>query len=323
MRYRRLGAAGLKVSEVALGSWLTYGGHVEDAAAEACIHRAYELGVNLFDTADVYRGGDAERVVGRALRRYPRSSYVLATKVYFPVGDGPNDRGLSRKHVIESCHASLERLGTDYVDLLQCHRFDTEAPLDETLRALDDLVSAGKVLYVGVSEWTAGQLDDARSLGERLLLRPIVSNQPQYSLLWRRIEDDVIPVSERLGIGQIVWSPLAQGVLTGKYHPREPTPRDTRAGNPDPQTSQFVRLFMRDDILTAVQQLQPIADELGITLAQLSIAWVLRQPNVASAIVGASRPEQVDDNCAASGVELPPDALLRIDEAVGGILPLP
>jgi aryl-alcohol dehydrogenase-like predicted oxidoreductase len=322
MHYRRLGAAGVNVSEISLGSWLTYGGHVEDRAAEACIHRAYELGVNLFDTADVYRRGDAERVVGRALMRYPRSSYVLATKVYFSTGDGPNDRGLSRKHVIEACHASLERLGTDYIDLYQCHRFDPDTPLEETLRALDDLISAGKVLYVGVSEWSADQLDEARALGDRLLLDPIVSNQPQYSLLWRRIEDDVIPVSERLGIGQVVWSPLAQGVLTGKYRPGEPTPRDTRAGHPDPQTSQFVRLFMREDILEAVQRLGPIADDLGLTVAQLAIAWVLRQPNVASAIVGASRPEQVDENCAASGVELPPDALLRIDEAVSDVLPL-
>ena len=322
MDYRRLGAAGVKVSEISLGSWLTYGGHVEDAAAEACIHRAYELGVNLFDTADVYRRGDAERLMGRALSRYERTSYLLATKVYFPMGDGPNDRGLSRKHIVESCEASLQRLGTDYIDLYQCHRFDPNTPLEETLRALDDLVSAGKVLYVGVSEWTADQLDEARALGDRLLLRPIRSNQPQYSLLWRRIEDDVIPTSERLGIGQIVWSPLAQGVLTGKYRPGEPTPRDTRAGHPDPQTSQFVRLFMRDDILKAVGALQPIADDLGLTMAQLALAWVLRQPNVSSAIIGASRPEQVDDNCAASGVQLPPEALLRIDEAVGGVLPL-
>jgi len=322
MRYRRLGAAGVKVSEVSLGSWLTYGGHVEDAAAEACVHRAYELGVNLFDTADVYRRGEAERVVGRALRSYPRESYVLATKCFFPMGDGPNDRGLSRKHVVESVHASLRRLGTDYVDLLQCHRFDPDTPLEETLRALDDLVSAGKVLYVGVSEWTAEQLDEARAIADRLLLRPIASNQPQYSLLWRRIESDVIPVSERVGVGQIVWSPLAQGVLTGKYRAGEPTPRDSRAGHPDPQTSQFVRLFMRDDVLEAVAGLRPIADDLGLSMAQLAIAWTLRQPNVASAIVGASRPEQLDDNCAASGVELPPDALLRIDEVVGGVLPL-
>jgi len=322
MRYRRLGAAGVRVSEISLGSWLTYGGHVADQAAEACIHRAYELGVNLFDTADVYRRGAAERVVGEALRRYPRESYVLATKVYFPMGDGPNDRGLSRKHILESCDASLRRLGTDYIDLYQCHRFDSETDLEETLRALDDLVTAGKVLYVGVSEWTAEQLDEARTLGDRLLLRPIRSNQPQYSLLWRRIEEEVIPVSERLGIGQIVWSPLAQGVLSGKYHPGEATPRDSRAAHPDPQTSQFVRLFMREDILAAVQALRPVADQLGITMAQLAIAWVLRQPNVSSAIVGASRPAQVEENCAAADVELPPDALLAVDRAVSGVLPL-
>jgi aryl-alcohol dehydrogenase-like predicted oxidoreductase len=322
MRYRRLGASGLKVSEVSLGSWLTYGGHVADRAAQACIHRAYELGVNLFDTADVYRRGAAERLVGAALRRYDRESYVLATKTYFPMGDGPNDRGLSRKHIVESCEASLDRLGVDYIDLYQCHRFDSETALEETLRALDDLVGAGKILYAGVSEWDADQLEEARALGDKLLLRPLRSNQPQYSLLWRHIESDVIPVSERLGIGQVVWSPLAQGVLTGKYRPGEATPRDSRAAHPDPQTSQFVRLFMRDDILQAVEQLNGIAQELNITTAQLAIAWVLRQPNVSSAIVGASRPEQVDDNVAASGVELPPDALLRIDEALSGVQPL-
>src|SRR3954453_7423945 len=296
MRYRRLGASGLKVSEVSLGSWLTYGGHVADRAAQACVHRAYELGVNLFDTADAYRHGAAERLVGSALRRYARESYGLATKVYFPMGEGPNDRGLSRKHIVESCEASLDRLGADYIDLYQCHRFDSETALEETLRALDDLVSAGKVLYVGVSEWSADQLDEARALGDRLLLRPIRSNQPQYSLLWRRIEDEIIPLSERLGVGQLVWSPLAQGVLSGKYRPGEPTPRDARAAHPDPQTSQFVRLFMRDDILKAVQEVAAVPRELTIPMAQLAIAWVLRQPNVASAIVGASRPEQVDDN---------------------------
>src|SRR3954454_7557584 len=322
MRYRRLGASGLRVSEVSLGSWLTYGGHVADRAAQACVHRAYELGVNLFDTAHVYRRGAAERLVGAALRRYDRESYVLATKVYFPMGEGPNDRGLSRKHIVESCEASLDRLGVDYIDLYQCHRFDTESALEETLRALDDLVTAGKVLYVGVSEWSADQLEEARALGDRLLLRPIRSNQPQYSLLWRHIEQDVVPVSERLGTRQIRWLPPAQGVLTGKYRPGEPTPRDSRAAHPDPQTSQFVRLFMRDDILEAVQEVDAIARELNITMAQLAIAWVLRQPNVASAIVGASRPEQVDDNVAASGVELPPDALLRIDQALSGVLPL-
>src|SRR3954467_11296386 len=322
MRYRRLGASGLKVSEVSLGSWLTYGGHVADRAAQACIHRAYELGVPLFDTADVYRRGAAERLVGAALRRYARESFVLATKVYFPMGDGPNDRGLSRKHIVEACEASLDRLGVDYIDLYQCHRFDTESALEETLRALDDLITAGKVLYAGVSEWSADQLEEARALGDRLLLRPIRSNQPQYSLLWRPIGSDVTPLSERLGIGQIVWSPLAQGVLTGKYRPGEPTPRDSRAGHPDPQTSQFVRLFMRDDILEAVGALRAVASEMGLTMAQLALAWVLRQPNVASAIIGASRPEQVEENCAASGVQLSPEALLRIDEVVGGVLPL-
>src|SRR3954463_10180272 len=320
MRYRRLGASGLKVSEVSLGSWLTYGGHVADRAAQACIHRAYELGVNLFDTADAYRHGAAERLVGSALRRYARESYVLATKVYFPMGEGPNDRGLSRKHIVESCEASLDRLGVDYIDLYQCHRFDNETELEETLRALDDLVTAGKVLYVGVSEWSADELEEARVLGDRLLLRPIRSNQPQYSLLWRHIEQDVIPVSERLGMGQIVWSPLAQGVLTGKYRPGEATPRDSRAAHPDPQTSQFVRLFMREDILQAVERISGIAQELDITTAQLAIAWVLRQPNVSSAIVGASRPEQVDDNVAASGIELGDDVLQRIDEILGGVL---
>src|SRR3954453_10064165 len=322
MQYRHLGRAGVRVSAISLGSWLTYGGSVEEETAIQCIHTAYEQGITFFDTANVYNRGATEKVVGRALKDYSRNSYVLATKVYFPMGEGPNDRGLSRKHIVESCEASLKRLGADYIDLSQCPRYDADTPLDETLRALDDLVSAGKVLYVGVSEWTAAQLDDASALAEKLILRPLASNQPQYSLLWRRIEDEVIPLSERLGIGQIVWSPLAQGVLTGKYQPGEATPRGSRAGHPDPQTSQFVRLFMRDDILEAVQQLTAIAEDLGITTAQLALAWVLRQPNVASAIIGASRPEQVDDNCAASGLELPPDALLAIDDAVGGVLPL-
>src|SRR3954471_13299009 len=302
MEYRKLGNSGLKVSEIGLGSWLTYGTAVEKEKSIACIHKAYELGINFFDTANAYNRGAAEVVLGEALKEYQRSSYVLATKVYFPMGEGPNDKGLSRKHIIEQCEASLKRLGVDYIDLYQCHRYDSETPLEESLRALDDLVSAGKVLYVGVSEWTAAQLDDAAALAEKLILRPLASNQPQYSLLWRRIEDEVIPLSERLGIGQIVWSPLAQGVLSGKYQPGQATPRDTRAGHPDPQTSQFVRLFMRDDILEAVQRLRPVADGLGVTMAQLALAWVLRQPNVASAIIGASRPDQVDDNCAASGL---------------------
>lgn len=318
MRYRRLGKSGLKVSEISLGSWLTYGGHVEDRAAEACIHAAWEEGITFFDTANVYRRGEAEQVVGRALASYDRDDYVLATKVYFPMGDGPNDKGLGRKHIVEQCERSLKRLGVDYIDLLQAHRFDKGTPLEETVRAFDDLVSAGKVLYIGVSEWEATQLEAARDISDRLLLRPMISNQPQYSMLWPRIEDAVIPVSERLGIGQVVWSPLAQGVLTGKYLPGEQPPADSRAAGDD-QTSGFMGWLLEDDILAAVQELRPIADELGLTMPQLAVAWVLRQPNVASAIIGASRPEQVRENAAASGVELSGEVLRRIHDIIAPV----
>ena len=300
---------------MSLGSWLTYGGTVADDAAIACIHRAFELGVNFFDTANVYRRGEAERVVGRALRGIDRDDYVLATKVYFPMGKGPNDRGLSRKHIMEQCHRSLERLGTDYVDLYQCHRPDPETPMEETLRALDDLVTQGKVLYVGVSEWSAEQLDEARHIQRELGFDPLVSNQPQYSMLYRAIEADVIPLSRREGIGQIVFSPIAQGVLTGKYRPGDEPPEGTRAAHPEDRF--FMERFMDDRVLEAVERLHPIADDLGITMAQLAIAWVLREENVSSAIVGASRVEQVDDNVGASGIELSRDVLERIDVAVG------
>jgi aryl-alcohol dehydrogenase-like predicted oxidoreductase len=303
------------VSEVSLGSWLTYGGTVEDDTAIACIHRAFELGVNFFDTANIYRRGEAEQVVGRALRGVDRDDYVLATKVYFPMGEGPNDRGLSRKHIVEQCERSLARLGVDYVDLYQCHRPDPETPLEETLRALDDLVRQGKVLYVGVSEWPAELLDEARRIQAGRGFDPIVSNQPQYSMLYRAIEADVMPLSERLGIGQIVWSPIAQGVLSGKYGPGDEPPEGSRATGPD---ASFMRAFMRDDVLEAVQRLRPIADGLGVSMAQLAIAWVLRADNVSSAIIGASRPEQVDENVAASGVELGDDVLSAIDEALRG-----
>jgi voltage-dependent potassium channel beta subunit len=317
MRYRKLGTWGLKISEIGLGSWLTYGGYVEDERAIACIHRAFELGVNFFDTANVYRRGAAEEVTGRALKDFRRDDYVLATKVYFPMGEGPNDRGLSRKHIMEQCHASLRRLGVDYVDLYQCHRPDPNTPLEETLRALDDLVSQGKVLYVGVSMWSAELLDEARRLQAKLNLDPIVSNQPEYSLLTRDIEKDVLPVSKQLGIGQVVYSPIAQGVLAGKYKPGERPPEGTRAATKD---ADFMERFMRDDLLEAVQQLRPIADELGITMAQLAVAWVLREPGVSSAIVGASRPEQVDENVAASGIELSPEVLQRIDEVLAPVI---
>lgn len=317
MEYRHLGRSGLKVSEVSLGSWLTYGGSVADEAARACIRRAYELGVNLFDTANVYRRGAAERVLGQALKEFPRSDLVIATKVYFPMGEGPNDRGLSRKHIIEQCHASLRRLGTDYVDLYQCHRFDPHTPLEETLRALDDLVTQGKVLYVGVSEWTAAQVAEALGIQRRLGYDPIVSSQPQYSMLVRTIERELVPLCEREGIGQIVWSPLAQGVLTGKYRPGTPPPRGSRAA--DEQSNFSMEWLLRDEVLAAVQRLRPIAQELNLSLAQLAIAWTLRLPNVASAIVGATRPEQVDDNVAASGVRLDAEVCARIDAVLAGV----
>jgi aryl-alcohol dehydrogenase-like predicted oxidoreductase len=314
MNYRHLGASGLRVSEIALGSWLTYGGTVEDDSAVACIRRAFELGVNFFDTANIYRRGEAEKVVGRALAGIDRDDYVLATKVFFPMGDGPNDRGLSRKHIMEQCERSLKRLGVDYVDLYQCHRPDPETPLTETLRALEDIVRQGKALYVGVSEWSAELLDEARRIQDERGWDPLVSNQPQYSMLYRPIESEVIPLSEQWGIGQIVFSPIAQGVLTGKYLPGGQPPQGSRATGPD---ASFIQPFMRDDVLGAVQRLRPIADGLGVSMAQLAIAWVLRQPNVSSAIVGASRPEQVDENLAASGVQLGADVLRAIDEALG------
>ena len=321
MRYRHLGSSGVRVSEVSLGSWLTYGGAVEDEAAIACIHKAFELGINFFDTANVYRRGEAEKVIGRALKGIDRDEYVLATKVFFPMGEGPNDSGLSRKHVMEQCERSLSRLGVDYVDLYQCHRPDSETRVEETVRALDDLVTQGKVLYVGVSEWSAAQLEEARRIQSDLRLDPIVSNQPQYSMLHRAIEDEVVPLSRRLGVGQIVWSPIAQGVLAGKYSPGDHPPAGTRAAHPE--DAMFMARFMESRVLEGVTRLRPLAGELGITMAQLAIAWVLREPNVSSAIVGASRPEQVEKNAAASGVELPGDVLAAIDVALQGAMPVP
>jgi len=318
VEYRRLGASGVRVSEIGLGSWLTYGVGVEADRGRACVARAYELGVNFFDTADVYGRGAAEEVMGQALTGFPRSSYVLATKVYFPVGDGPNDRGLSRKHVMESCHASLRRLRTDYLDLYQCHRYDDETPLEETLRALDDLVRQGKVHYVGVSEWTAAQIGDALGLADDLGLDRLVSNQPEYSILRRRIEDEVLPLCAREGVGQVVWSPLAQGVLTGKYRKGQVPPADSRAASR--KMGAFVGRFLTDEVLDAVERLRVVADEAGLTMAQLALAWVLRTDAVASAIVGASRPEQLDDTCAAAGRRLDAEVLAAVDKAVAGVL---
>ncbi|MDQ3912676.1 MAG: aldo/keto reductase family protein [Actinomycetota bacterium] len=311
MEYRRLGGSGAKVSEVSLGSWLTYGGSVAEEQARACIHKAYELGINFFDTANVYMRGAAEEIVGRALKGFERDSYFLATKVYFPMGDGPNDRGLSRKHVTEQCHASLRRLGVDYVDLYQCHRYDEDAPLEETLRALDDLVRQGKVLYVGVSEWTAQQISDALRLAEEINLDRIISNQPRYNMIQRQIEAEVIPLCEREGVGQVVFSPLAQGVLTGKYRPGEAPEQGTRAA--DPRSNRFMRQLMNEEVLSAVGKLVSVASDAGLSMSQLALAWVLRQEDASSAIIGASRPEQVEDNAGAAGVRLSPEVISEID----------
>jgi aryl-alcohol dehydrogenase-like predicted oxidoreductase len=318
VEYRRLGNSGVKVSEISLGSWLTYGGSVAEEQARSCIDRAYEIGINFFDTANVYMRGAAEEIVGRALRDFERDSYFLATKVYFPMGEGPNDKGLSRKHVTEQCHASLKRLGVDYIDLYQCHRYDENTPLEETLRALDDLVRQGKVLYIGVSEWTDDQISDALRIAGEMNLDRIVSNQPQYNMIQRRIEGGIIPLCEREGVGQVVFSPLAQGVLTGKYRSGYAPEEGTRAA--DPESNRFMRQLMNEEVLSAVDGLRSVASEADLSLPQLALAWVLRQDNVSSAIIGASRPEQVDDNAAASGVKLPADVVSEIDRILDGVI---
>lgn len=312
MNYRRLGKTGIKVSEISLGSWLTYGSTVEKETAVATIHKAYELGVNFFDTANVYARGEAEKVVGEALRSYPRTSYVLATKVFWPMGDGVNDRGLSRKHIMEQAEASLKRLGLDYVDLYYCHRYDPETPVYETMRALDDLVRQGKVLYIGVSEWTAEQIREAFQIADRYLLDRLVVNQPVYNMLNRYIEKEIIPLGEKEGFGQVVFSPLAQGVLTGKYKVGEPIPEGTRAA--DPRVNSFIQRFMSEEMLVKVERLNKLAKELDISMAQFALAWILRQTNVSSALVGASRPEQIEENVKAAGMKLPQEILEQVDE---------
>ena len=318
MEFRRLGGSGLHISELAYGNWLTHGSQVEEDAATACVRTALDAGITTFDTADVYAETKAESVLGRALAGVRRESYELCTKVYWPTGPGRNDRGLSRKHVIESCHASLRRLQTDYVDLYQAHRYDVETPLEETLRAFDDLVRDGKVLYVGVSEWRADQVAAALTLADEMGFDRIISSQPQYSMLWRVIEAEVLPLCEREGVGQIVWSPLAGGVLTGKYAPGEPVPEGSRAT--DPTGSQFLRRMLTDDVLTAVAQLAPLAADAGLSLAQLSLAWVLQRPGVSAAIIGATRPEQVAENVKAVGVRLDEDLMRRIDDVLDSVV---
>ncbi|CAN5578455.1 MAG: aldo/keto reductase family protein [Actinomycetota bacterium] len=313
MQYRKLGRWGVQVSSVGLGSWLTYGGSVEAATATQCIHRAYELGVNFFDTANVYMRGQAEQIVGEALAGYPRESFVLATKVYFPMGDRPNDTGLSRKHVTEQCHASLRRLGTDYIDLYQCHRYDEDTPLEETCRVVDDLIRAGKVLYWGVSEWSADQIAHAVSIcGTQGWAIP-VSNQPQYSALWRQIEDRVLPTCEDLGLGSVVWSPLAMGILTGKYTSVDDVPEGSRAAGGD---AKFMDRYFNQDVLDAVVEARSIADEAGCTLSQLALAWCLRQDFVSSVIVGATKTAHVDDNVAAADLDLGDEVIDAFDEVL-------
>jgi aryl-alcohol dehydrogenase-like predicted oxidoreductase len=311
VRYRRLGSSELVVSEIALGSWLTYGNGVDAATARACVDRALELGVTLIDTANVYGHGAAEELLGEVLAGRDRASYLLATKLYFPMADG--DRGLSRTQVRRQLAASLRRLRTDYVDLYQCHRYDAETPLEETMGALTEAVVAGTVRAIGFSEWSPARIRAALALPE---VARFASSQPQYSLLWREPEREVIPLCEAAGIGQIVWSPLAQGVLTGKYRAGAAVPKDSRAGSE--RMGWSMGRFLRDDVLAAVERLRPVADGLGVTMAQLALAWVLREPGVSAAIVGASRPAQVEENVAASGLVLDDATLAAIEEAVGG-----
>jgi len=318
MEHRYLGNSGLKVSELTYGNWLTHGSQIESDAATACVRAALDVGITSFDTADVYANTQAETVLGEALKGERRESLEIFTKVYGPTGPkGPNDTGLSRKHVTESIEGSLRRLQTDHVDLYQAHRYDVETPLEETMQAFADLVRQGKVLYVGVSEWNAQQLRDGHALAKELGFQ-LISNQPEYSLLWRVIEEEVVPASEELGISQIVWSPIAQGVLTGKYKKGQDAPEGSRATDQKGGAGMIER-WMRDDVLDAVEQLEPIARDLGLTQAQLSLAWVLSNENVASAIIGASRPEQVTSNAEASGVTLERDVLDRIESIFEGL----
>ena len=318
MEYRRLGNSGMYISEIAYGNWITHGSQVESEAAIKCVRTALDVGITTFDTADVYAGTKAESVLGKALKGVRRESYELLTKVYFPTGSGKNDRGLSRKHIMESCHASLKRLNTDHIDLYQAHRFDVETPLEETLRAFDDLIRQGKVSYIGFSEWTASQISDALKIQDARGFDRFISSQPQYSALSRAIEGKVIPLSKREGISQIVWSPMAQGVLTGKYLPGKKPPAGSRATDKKSGAG-AISSFMKDEILEAVQNLRPIADSHDLTISQLAIAWVLQNENVAAAIMGATKPSQVKENVKAAGVKLSSDTMSAIDKVLGNL----
>jgi aryl-alcohol dehydrogenase-like predicted oxidoreductase len=319
MDIRNLGSSGLKISEIAFGNWLTHGSQVEEDAALACVRQALDEGITTFDTADVYANTAAETVLGKALAGERRESLEIFTKVYWPTGPKKhNDHGLSRKHIMESINGSLQRLGTDYVDLYQAHRFDYETPLEETMEAFADVVHSGKAHYIGVSEWRAEEIRRGHELARELRI-PLVSNQPQYNMLWRVIEPEVVPTSRELGVGQIVWSPIAQGVLTGKYKPGADFPAGSRATD-EKGGADMVKRFLNDDVLTRVQKLQPVADEAGLSLAQLAVAWVLQNDNVSAAIIGASRPEQVTENVKASGVKLEDELMQRIDDVLDGVV---
>lgn len=318
MEYRRLGSTGMYISEISYGNWITHGSQVESEAAIKCVREALAQGITTFDTADVYAATKAEVVLGKALKGVKRESYELFTKVYWPTGSGKNDRGLSRKHIMESAHASLKRLNTDHIDLYQAHRFDYETPLEETLGAFDDLIRQGKVIYIGFSEWSAAQIAQALKIQDARGCDRFISSQPQYSALWRVIESEVIPLSQKEGIGQIVWSPMAQGVLTGKYLPGKKAPSGSRATDKKSGAAMISR-WMSDEVLTAVQKLRPIAQSLDLSMSQLALAWVLQNPNVSSAIMGATKPSQIRDNVKASGVKLSEEVMKAIDSALGGV----
>lgn len=318
MKYRYLGRSGLQISTIGLGSWLTYGGSVEEASAGACIARAYERGITFFDTANVYARGRAEEVVGRAIASFRREAIVLATKVFFPMGDGPNERGLSRKHVVEQCEASLRRLSVDYVDLYQCHRYDRATPLEETCAVMNDLIRAGKILYWGVSEWNADQIAAAVTLCRARGWSAPIGNQPQYSALWRRIEQNVLPATAEYGLGNVVWSPLAMGILTGKYADAAKPPAGSRAAG---KSADMMDRYFTQPVLDAVAKLAPLAREAGTTLGALSLAWCLRRPEISSVIVGATRPEHVDQNVAAADLDVDPDVFERMDTILESVLP--
>ena len=319
MEYRRLGSTGMYVSEISYGNWITHGNQIESDAAIKCVKAALEVGITTFDTADVYAGTKAEVVLGKALKGVKRESYELFTKVYWPTGTGKNDRGLSRKHIIESCNASLKRLQTDHIDLYQMHRFDYETPIEESLSAFDDLIRAGKVHYIGFSEWNAAQIKSALAIQDARGYNRFVSSQPQYSALWRVIESEVVPLSEKEGIGQIVWSPMAQGILTGKYLPGKKAPAGSRATDKG-SGANMIKGWMREEVLEAVQNLKPIADGVGLTMGQLAIAWVLQNPNVSSAIIGATKPSQIKENVKASGVKLDQGIMAEIDAVLSGVV---